>query len=111
MSRHTKIDSRYLLASAAIAVAAVMSMATPAFAADEPAVAPPAPQHASTRAPSDREPQPGSHIFKDSNVTKLDTIQVNGYLGAILRPGDAQWADADTSAPELPMVRDQAVTR
>lgn len=103
MSRFPKIDSRGLLVPAAIALATALTVAAPAFAADTTAGTAPAPtpHHASR---NDSEPVTGTQI-KKTEPTNLETIKV--YGGAVLRPGDAQWADNDTSAPELPMVRDQ----
>ena len=98
MSRYTKIASRCLPASAAIAVATVLSVASPVFAAGAPATAVPAPGHAATR---DEVPQTGTHIRK----TDLGKVVV--YGGADLRPGDAQWTDDDPSTPALPVTRDQ----
>jgi hypothetical protein len=109
MSRHIKIESRCLLASAAIAVATMLSAASPVFAADAPAAAATAPQDAAKCAPSDNEPQTGTRIRRDCKATDLDTVMVFG--GAELRPGDSQWADNDTSAPELPMTRDHDTSK
>ncbi len=102
MSRPMKIASRCLPAHAAIAVATVLSVVSPAFAADVPAATAPAPQHTATR---EADPQTGTHIRRAGTPADLDKIVV--YAGADLRPGDAQWTDDDTSAPALPMTRHQ----
>ena len=102
MSSYTKIASHHLLASAAIAVATVLSVVSPAFAADAPATTATASKHTATR---EQDPQTGTLIHKTSSPTDLGPITV--YGGASLRPGDAQWTDSDTSAPALPMTRDQ----
>ncbi|MEO7478454.1 MAG: hypothetical protein ABIT64_04380 [Lysobacteraceae bacterium] len=102
MSRYTKIASRCMPASAAIAVATMLSVASPAFAADAPTTSAPTPQHPATR---EEVPLTGTHIRKAINPTDLNKVLV--YGGAQLRPGDVQWTDDDTSTPALPMTHDQ----
>jgi len=109
MYKHPKIESRYLLASAVVAVATALSMSSPAFAADPPAAATSASQHNATCNAADKEPLTGTHIRRDCDATNLDEVVV--YGGADLRPGDSQWADDDKSAPELPMTRDPGTVK
>jgi hypothetical protein len=75
-----------------------LSMATSAFAADTSPTA--APQQ--TAKPAAREAKIGSHIVAP---TDLGTVKV--WSATIGAPGDAQWTDDDSSAPELPMAREQ----
>ncbi|HEY2347152.1 MAG TPA: hypothetical protein VGH80_14970 [Xanthomonadaceae bacterium] len=109
MYEHSKIDSRRLLASAVVAAATALSMSSPAFAADPPAAATPAPQHDAACNGPKTDPITGTHIHRDCDATTLDTITVFG--GAHLGPGDAQWTDDDKSAPELPMTRDSGTPK
>ncbi|HTA64086.1 MAG TPA: hypothetical protein VK753_01155 [Xanthomonadaceae bacterium] len=109
MYKQSKIDSRSLLAFTVVVVATALSMSSPAFAADPPAAATSAPQPNAACTGAEKEPMTGTHIRRDCDATTLDTVTV--YGGADLRPGDAQWADDDKSAPELPMTRDPGTVK
>jgi hypothetical protein len=94
--------------SIAASVAAVMalSMVSSARAQDTaPAAAStPAPQRATKPASSDTDNAP---IGTNIRVKAKDLDQVVVVAGAVHSPGEAQWVDDDTSAPELPMAREQ----
>jgi hypothetical protein len=107
MSRFPKIaTSRPLvsfLTAGAIAAVTVLSTVSSAWAADTPPAATPASEQSATPASSGRVTPTGSHVSKPAD---LAPIIVNGYRGAVHAPGDAQWTDDDTSAPELPMAHE-----
>ena len=103
MSRFPKIATSRSLASllttGAIATVMVLSTMSSAWAADTPTDATPVPKQSVK--PSDWEAPTGTHI--KTNPKDLDQIVV--YGGAVHAPGDAQWSDEETSAPELPVTR------
>ena len=94
MSRNSKIQTPHRLASAGIAAVFALAMASPVLAADAPVTAKP-----------DTTPQTGTMIHKHDDPTNLGTITVLG--GAVRGNSEASWDDNDTSAPALPMVREQ----
>jgi len=99
MSSFQKIEtSRPLAIVASLAAVMALSIVSPAR-ATEPA---PAPQTTAATASSDMDAPTGTQIrVKAKN---LDHVVV--YAGAVHATGDAQWVDNDTSAPELPVVRE-----
>ena len=103
MSRFPKIATSRphasILTAGAIATVMVLSTTSSAWAADTPTDTTPAATQSAR--PSDWEATTGTHI--KTNPKDLERIVV--YPGAVHAPGDAQWSDNDTSAPELPMAR------